>query len=123
MVRHSVSEAMRAGGLSDTEAFDAALIASELVGNAVRHAPALPSGHLMIEWALDGQGYTISVTDGGGLHSLEVLPTRVGETSGRGLAIVAAVADSWGVTPGDGRTTVWAHGQRNVQAVEFANHG
>jgi anti-sigma regulatory factor (Ser/Thr protein kinase) len=122
LVRHSVAAAMTSGGLSEAEAFDAALIASELVGNAVRHAPALPSGHLMIEWVLDAAGYTISVTDGGGMHAIEVIPSTVWDTAGRGLCIVAAVADTWGVTPGDGRTTVWAHSRRAASTVELAQH-
>jgi serine/threonine-protein kinase RsbW len=110
IVRRNVCADLSDAGASDDEASDAALIASELVGNAVRHAPALPSGHLAIEWDLDGASYTIAVTDGGGKKDIEVKHPAAWETSGRGLAIVAAIADNWGVTCGNGTTTVWARG-------------
>jgi two-component sensor histidine kinase len=88
---------------------DAALIASELVGNAVQHAPALPSGRLAVEWQIeDGPSYLIAVTDGGGVHPVTIKQANVRDTSGRGLAIVAAVADDWGVSLDEGSATVWA---------------
>jgi anti-sigma regulatory factor (Ser/Thr protein kinase) len=109
-VRKSVSAVLVQAGADESVAFDASLIASELVGNAVRHAPALPSGHLVVNWDLTGTAYTISVTDGGGIRELSLPTSTVWDTSGRGLSIVAAIADSWGVTPGEGSTTVWARG-------------
>jgi two-component sensor histidine kinase len=88
---------------------DAALIASELVGNAVRHAPALPSGHLAVQWRIeDGPSYVLAVTDGGGVHPFSIKQRDIWDTSGRGLTIVAAVADDWGVSTAEGSTTVWA---------------
>ena len=109
VVRRSVCAAICQAGASEDEALDAALIVSELVGNAVRHAPALPSGHLAVEWRIeDGPSYLISVTDGGGIHPVSIKQANVWDTSGRGLAIVAAVADDWGVSVDEGSTTVWA---------------
>jgi anti-sigma regulatory factor (Ser/Thr protein kinase) len=108
IVRRSVCAALCKAGTSEDEAMDAALIASELVGNAVRHAPALPSGHLAVEWRIERPGYLIAVTDGGGVHEVSVKQADVWSTSGRGLAIVAAVADDWGVSRASGTTTVWA---------------
>jgi anti-sigma regulatory factor (Ser/Thr protein kinase) len=105
-----VCAALCRAGASEQEALDGALIASELVGNAVRHAPALPSGHLAVEWQIeDGPSYRIAVTDGGGQHPVSVRQPAVDDPSGRGLAIVAAIADDWGVCVEEtGRTTVWA---------------
>jgi anti-sigma regulatory factor (Ser/Thr protein kinase) len=109
VVRRSVCAALCQAGASEDEALDAALIASELVGNAVRHAAALPSGHLAVEWRIeDGPSYLIAVTDGGGVHPVSIKQADVCDTSGRGLAIVAAVADDWGVSVDEGSTTVWA---------------
>jgi anti-sigma regulatory factor (Ser/Thr protein kinase) len=82
-----------------------ALIASELATNSVRHAATafqirverLPDRvHLEVED--DGEGEPVVKTPG---------PT---DTSGRGLQIVQALADAWGVIPKPESTgkTVWA---------------
>ena len=113
LARRSVQSALLDSGASDDDAFDAALIASELVGNAVRHAAPLPSGHLAVEWLVERDGYRISVTDGGGQGRVSSRAAGAHETSGRGLAIVAALAQDWGVTSNAGspHTTVWARGR------------
>jgi anti-sigma regulatory factor (Ser/Thr protein kinase) len=116
VARRSVLAAFDDAGLTGEPALDAALIASELVGNAVRHATPLPSGQLAVGWVLDAEGYQISVTDGGGTSDPDSLTGGVSarragarDTAGRGLRIVAELADSWGVaTDDDGATTVWA---------------
>jgi anti-sigma regulatory factor (Ser/Thr protein kinase) len=113
VVRHSVQAALLDSGASDEDAFDAAQIASELIGNAVRHAAPLPSGHLAVEWVVERDGYRISVTDGGSQHRVRSRSAGAHETTGRGLAIVAALAQDWGVTSnaGSAHTTVWARGR------------
>jgi len=108
VVREAILTALLEAGAPVDEAHDGALIVTELFGNAVRHAPALASGHLAVEWNIDDSGYLLSVTDGG-MH----LPVRrreagASDTSGRGLAIIDAVADEWGVSSSDVGTTVWA---------------
>ena len=111
LARRSVLAAFDAAGLSTEQALDAALIASELVGNAVRHAAPLPSGHLALSWSLDPGGYSISVTDGGAVHSPATIAVRQAgshDTAGRGLRIVAELSDAWGVATEAGSTTVWA---------------
>jgi anti-sigma regulatory factor (Ser/Thr protein kinase) len=108
VVRHSVLAALSSYNPSPDEAFDASLIASELVGNAVRHAPPLPSGHLAVEWFIDENAYLIAVTDGGDDTDLTIQRPAGWETSGRGLAIVAALADDWGAEHRNGTTRVWA---------------
>jgi anti-sigma regulatory factor (Ser/Thr protein kinase) len=113
LVRRSVQAALLDSGAGEEEAFDAALIASELIGNAVRHAAPLPSGHLAVEWLIERGGYRISVTDGGSQQRVSTRSAGSHETSGRGLAIVAALAQDWGVTSNAGspHTTVWARGR------------
>lgn len=97
-------------GRSTDDAFDAALIISELVGNSVKHAQPLPSGQLAVEWVLETDGYLLSVTDGGGHTAIEPQVVNGYETGGRGLLIVATLARSWGLTEQESSTTVWARG-------------
>jgi anti-sigma regulatory factor (Ser/Thr protein kinase) len=112
VARRSVLEAFDAAGLTTEQALDAALIASELVGNAVRHAAPLPSGQLAVSWLVDSDGYEISVTDGGvpGATRSAISARQAGgrDADGRGLRIVAELSDDWGVAAQAGATTVWA---------------
>lgn len=112
VARRSVLAAFDAAGLTTEQALDAALIASELVGNAVRHAEPLPSGQLAVRWSMDSDGYQISVTDGGtpGCARPQISARQAGrhDPDGRGLQIVAELSDDWGVAAEDGATTVWA---------------
>lgn len=88
---------------------DAITVAAELIGNAVRHAGPLPGGVVRVAWRLCGGGSVeIRVTDGGGPEPPR--PRTVGQNSpdGRGLAIVAAIADRWGVDRDGLGQSVWA---------------
>jgi anti-sigma regulatory factor (Ser/Thr protein kinase) len=97
---------------------DAALILSELLSNAYRHArpldlpePAALDCGVLVGWELQRDGLlTLEVTDGGG-------PTRPRRGSpsltargGRGLGIVGQLARDWGVRDRapSGQVTVWA---------------
>ncbi|OIJ91117.1 hypothetical protein BIV25_30475 [Streptomyces sp. MUSC 14] len=81
------------------------LIAAELVANAVRH------GHV------PGRDFHLRLTGAGTTLRLEVSDTRTerlpelrapqGE-GGRGLLLVEALADKWGVTPRQPGKSVWA---------------
>ncbi len=83
-----------------------ALIVTELVNNAVVHAHSRPR----LRVALAEHTMTVEVSDDGPgvpvLQPIDDAPTE----SGRGLALVDALASAWGVTPdpaGAGKT-VWA---------------
>lgn len=81
----------------------AALLTSELVTNAVLHAP----GPFAVGFVDLGDGIVISVED----HDGDLPPAQRQEpwaTGGRGLAIVDSIASAWGVAalPGDGKC-VW----------------
>jgi anti-sigma regulatory factor (Ser/Thr protein kinase) len=89
----------------------AALLVSELVTNAVRHARRV----LRVVIRTDGRTLRVEVTD-----DCQELP-RVQDlddaaTSGRGLQLVAAIADRWGVTPSDDGKSVWFEVGLPVQA-------
>ena len=66
------------------------------MANAIRHARALPSGHLQVAWDVTDHDITISVTDGGSEQTPRIRDATAQDTSGRGLAIVAALANEWG---------------------------
>ena len=87
---------------------EVALVATELLGNAVRYAHALDDGQLSIAWGVGEFGVEIAVTDGGG--QTVPLPQQPGptDTRGRGLSIVETLAARWGVERHDSSTTVWA---------------
>jgi anti-sigma regulatory factor (Ser/Thr protein kinase) len=87
---------------------EVALIATELVGNAVLHARALEDGQLAIAWGVGEYGVEISVTDGGSPTEPLIAEPGSTDTRGRGLAIVATLAARWGVEQHDSWTTVWA---------------
>jgi serine/threonine-protein kinase RsbW len=96
-------------GVDRETADDAALLASELVANAVRHARAMPNGHLQVGWQIDADEVFLQVTDGGSASKRpRVKSVRIEDTSGRGLSIVAALAAEWGVIENQDGTTVWA---------------
>ena len=87
------------------------LLVSELVTNAVKHTRA-PSA---LTLAVAGGMIEVGVTDGG--PSRRVIPaqravlapasTLVIPESGRGLMIVEALSDSWGVTPVGKGKQIW----------------
>jgi anti-sigma regulatory factor (Ser/Thr protein kinase) len=85
---------------------DAALVVSELVGNAVRHS-GLPE--LRVSVALvEPRRFRVAVSDGSSAAPRPRHPADDSE-SGRGLFLVEAVADRWGTSPErDGGKSVWA---------------
>jgi len=87
---------------------DVALIATELLGNALRHARSLPDGQLAVDWGVGESGVEVAVTDGGGASKPVVLDAAPTATGGRGLSIVESVAARWGVEQHGAQTTVWA---------------
>jgi anti-sigma regulatory factor (Ser/Thr protein kinase) len=92
---------------------DAVAVVAELVGNAVRHANPLPGDVVRVAWRLragtDGDVVEVRVTDGGAesrVPSLRTVPPEAAD--GRGLGIVAALSDRWGVDRDGLGQCVWA---------------
>ncbi|MFF5570863.1 ATP-binding protein [Streptomyces luteogriseus] len=86
----------------------AQLIVAELANNAATHG-RVPGRNFRLLLYVVGQTLRIEVTDTRG----DRLPLRhlaaPSEESGRGLTLVAALADRWGMVPGlPPRKTVWA---------------
>lgn len=79
------------------------MIVTELVSNAVRHGPGGP-----VELAIHagGSGMRGEVGDPGpGIHHLDLDRRRATEEGGRGLFLVDALSDAWGLS--DNCSRVW----------------
>src|SRR5262245_32501474 len=90
---------------------DALAVASELIGNAVRHATALPGDVIRVTWHVrfhaDVEVVGLRVTDGGAATEPRVCTVAEDATEGRGLSIVAALADEWGFDRDGLGQSVW----------------
>jgi anti-sigma regulatory factor (Ser/Thr protein kinase) len=83
---------------------DVLLVVDELVTNAVLHA----HGPITLLLDLQGQEVRVEVTDNSPRLPSANPPSESG-TSGRGLAIVAAISREWGTRPlASGGKLVWA---------------
>ncbi|GGL03639.1 ATP-binding protein [Mangrovihabitans endophyticus] len=82
----------------------AALVASELVANVVRHA------HTTMEFTLGMRGDRICLTvrDSNRRMPRLVAPGSA-DAGGRGLRLVRELTESWGVLPVPGGKVVWSH--------------
>jgi serine/threonine-protein kinase RsbW len=76
---------------------DARLVATELISNALRHADPLRNATLLVRWRREGDELLLSVCDGGAETRPQVVKATADAESGRGLAIVAALANRWRV--------------------------
>jgi signal transduction histidine kinase len=109
LARRFVAHALTLVGLEEDEP-DAALVVSELVGNACRYARTRVTIRVEVE-ADDGLRIEIE-DDGPGMPRLR--PAEPVDTAGRGLQIVSTIADRWGTTSTEGGKFVW---------VELTHHG
>lgn len=82
----------------------AAVVVSELVTNAVIHANTTVTVGLQL---LPGGGARIEVGDASNWPPTP-RPATTDEPGGRGLILVEALADKWGVSPTTEGKTVWA---------------
>lgn len=88
---------------------DAITVVAELVGNAVRHARPLPGGVVRVAWRLrSGDCLEVRVTDGGAGDPPQARAVGPDAVDGRGLTIVSALADRWGVDRDGLGQSVWA---------------
>jgi anti-sigma regulatory factor (Ser/Thr protein kinase) len=101
--RELVREAAELTAVTEDDRWRVEMIVTELVTNAVRHGPGGP-----VELALQsgGNGIRGEVADPGpGIHHLNLERRRPTEEGGRGLFLVDALSDSWGLS--DDRSRVW----------------
>lgn len=97
VARHRLREWLQRQGVGDSVVYDATLVLSELVSNAVQHGRPTSRGRLDVAWSLEGERLVIEVADGGRATSLVPLPRNAEADHGRGLVIVQEVCDRWRV--------------------------
>jgi serine/threonine-protein kinase RsbW len=109
---HAPSEARRElaerlpGVLPPDLVDDLLLLTTELVTNGVRHSPAGRGGSVDVSVRLGTDRVRVEVSDpGSGFDHVPHVPGTLSE-GGRGLFLVEALADRWGIADG-ARTTVW----------------
>ncbi|MFF4758741.1 ATP-binding protein [Streptomyces sp. NPDC001292] len=112
--RHLMRDQLRSGGVAESVVDDAVLILSELLSNACKHGRPLRGalagdGDVRAAWRVDAGGRLIvEVTDGGGPTRPSPATPSVTAHGGRGLNIITALCDDWGVRDGaGGEVTVW----------------
>lgn len=108
VVREELRSWLARHGTDERIVDDARLIASELVANALRHARPIEQDVVLVGWWAEDDRLAFEVVDGGA----QTLPAQRAATEqatgGRGLQIVAALADRWWVHAAPGSTTVRA---------------
>ncbi|HEX4254335.1 MAG TPA: ATP-binding protein [Streptosporangiaceae bacterium] len=121
--RHRLVSDLAAAGIYETAVGDVALIVTELLSNAIRHAAPLPGALVRVTWSLDHDAVRVAVSDAGDGPLPHVTEPAPGAPGGRGLGIVETLADHWGVLRDNGETTVWALvSAPHVPAVPVAEH-
>ena len=128
LARRDLVSDLAAAGIHEQAVGDAALVVSELLSNAIRHAAPLTGAQVRVTWSLDHDALRIAVSDAGDGPLPQVTEPAPGAPGGRGLGIVESLSDRWGVLREDGMTTVWAQltaphqPSRRVARVPPAEH-
>ncbi|MFE4966914.1 ATP-binding protein [Streptomyces sp. NPDC056660] len=105
LARLLAAEQLRAWGLPLDPARQ---IVAELAANAATHG-RVPGRDFGLTLYVVGDTLRIEVTDTRGDRTPHTRPPSPDAESGRGLVLVEALADKWGVAPGlSPRKTVWA---------------
>lgn len=91
----------------DATADDVALVVTELVTNAIRHAAVSNGDSIDVSLDLTPQGVRGSVRDPGSGFRPDPSGPAPRDDGGFGLLIVDRLARDWGVESAPGRTEVW----------------
>lgn len=113
-VRREVRDDLRRHGLTPDSVDDVVLVVSELVSNAVVHLHAGGGDgwdDLDVAWdVVDDRSSSAVMVRVNDASSAPPLPRHADPLAagGRGLAIVAAISEDWGVQPRSSGKQVWA---------------
>jgi anti-sigma regulatory factor (Ser/Thr protein kinase) len=116
VARHRLRADLVSAGIFEPAVGDAALVVSELLSNAIRHAAPLPGSQVRVTWTLSDSTLCVAVSDAGTGPLPRPARPMLSAQGGRGLGIVESLSSRWGVRRDDGETTVWA-----VLAAPHAN--
>ncbi len=108
VARRRLTADLSAAGVFGQAVGDAALVISELLSNAIKHAWPLPGAKLQVAWMVDHGSVEVAVSDGGGPTRPRQAFPAASSLGGRGLGIVEQLSDDWGVSTDDDGLTVWA---------------
>ncbi|MER5205179.1 ATP-binding protein [Streptomyces sp. NPDC002825] len=125
--RHRMRDELYRSGVAESVVDDAVLILSELLSNACRYGRPLGhaergEGDVRAAWRVDpGGGLRVEVTDGGGPTRPVPSTPSVTARGGRGLNIIGALAQDWGVRDSaSGEVTVWVVVTEGHRREDFA---
>jgi anti-sigma regulatory factor (Ser/Thr protein kinase) len=108
VARQRLTADLDAAGVVHAAVGDAALVVSELLSNAIRHARPLPGCSLQVAWDVGNGAVEVAVSDGGAPTRPHQAHASVSSIGGRGLDIVEYLARTWGVRTDPAGLTVWA---------------
>ena len=97
IARTKLASFLTLNGASPQVIDDALIVLSEMVANAVSHGDPAEDGTIELSWSIAQGLLEISVHDGGQAASLQPIDFDEDSLSGRGLSIIARVADRWWV--------------------------
>ncbi|MDN4175160.1 ATP-binding protein [Nocardioides sp. SOB77] len=100
--RHLLAGDLRRSGVRESVVDDAELVVSELLTNGLVHGRPNAERTIAVSWCLRPECLWLSVVDGGDVDELEAVQLNDHALSGRGLAIVDHVCDSWRFDREDG---------------------
>ena len=102
--RRVVTSALRARGIAGATLYDAQILLGELVSNAVRHARTPFSVSVLV----DDDRIVVAVGDDSEELPVAAGPPTPGDSSGRGLHLVTALARRWAAERREDGKVVWA---------------
>jgi anti-sigma regulatory factor (Ser/Thr protein kinase) len=108
VARRRLTEELLTAGIFDAAIRDAALVISELLSNAIRHAHPLPGSCLRVTWTVSGDSIEVAVSDGGSPTRPRLAHAPLSSLGGRGLGIIEHLSRRWGVRADHDGLTVWA---------------
>ncbi|MCS0600388.1 ATP-binding protein [Streptomyces sp. LP11] len=105
--RQQVGKALADWGVTEPLAGSVILLANELVTNAVAHC-RIPYAQVEVKLTLHDAQLLLEVSDPDRLRLPRLRDSAPDDEGGRGLALVAALADAWGCRQDPYTKCVWA---------------